>query len=118
MANQITTLQDAQKFSTALFLAKDICSDVGFSQVGESKLVFDFVMEQSRMRALFQLTGFEIKILGKKDWKFLSKEFKDCLHIQVVLEIAEDWELEHDIHAIFKEHGYVQPTDLVFKKLA
>ena len=114
MANQITTVADAKTFVSNLFMAKDACSPVGFKQVEESKLKFN-ILASAHYATLAMLTGLEIKICGVKEWAWAGTTIPNCLDIEIILEIEEDWELEHDIYPILEKYGYQQPTDLIRK---
>lgn len=114
MTNKINTVADAKTFVSNLFIAKDACSPVGFKQVEESKLVFN-ILSSGHYATLAMLAGLEIKICGVKEWTWAGTTIPNCLDIEIILEIEEDWELEHDIYPILKEYGYQQPTDLIRK---
>ena len=114
MANQITTVADANTFVSNLFMEKDACSPVGFKQTEESKLVFN-ILSSGHYATLAMLAGLEIKICGVKEWTWAGTTIPNCLDIEIILEIEEDWELEHDIYPILEKYGYQQPTDLIRK---
>lgn len=113
--NKLTSVQDARNLHTALILSTTIADAIDFDQFSESKFAVKVKVEN--IIALDNLSGYEIKVLGKASTKSLINK-NDVIELQMEFEVVEDWELEHDIYPILKTFGYQQPTDMRFKKTA